>query len=266
MIGRNRQKHYKTTMRISLTRRVQVEPGVPTRRNRSMAWRPYENLIDGELDNRIPGKVTGWMRFYRRGKRPLKVVFDLKGDFHEDIRGKVIRLKNPEPSDRNGDLDREGTYMEGFSRVQRGQVGDITAGLPLGAWTEELSQKLMAQNELIWDEAGLQGAERESRRKEFAERYRQHIVAGDLYYPYAAYPYIEWYSETNGRVVLELEPSQLEILDGVPVPEKTPEEIVADEKKRDQAMVSFLCGMLEELSKENRKKGGNGKVFGLRVR
>jgi hypothetical protein len=27
-----------------------------------MAWRPCENLIEGDLDNRTPGKVTGWMR------------------------------------------------------------------------------------------------------------------------------------------------------------------------------------------------------------
>src|SRR5258708_28304531 len=45
-----------------------------------MAWRPYENLINGELDNRIPGKVTGWIRFFRGAKRPLQVRFDLAGD------------------------------------------------------------------------------------------------------------------------------------------------------------------------------------------
>jgi hypothetical protein len=28
-----------------------------------MAWRPTEYLIEGELDNTTPGKVTGWMRF-----------------------------------------------------------------------------------------------------------------------------------------------------------------------------------------------------------
>ena len=43
------------------SRPVQVEPGFMIHKN--MAWRPYENLIDGELNNRTPGKVTGWMRF-----------------------------------------------------------------------------------------------------------------------------------------------------------------------------------------------------------
>ncbi len=62
-----------------------------------MAWRPYGNLIEGELDNRVPRKVTGWIRFFRSGKKPLKAIFDLTGDFHEDIRGKIIRLSNAKP-------------------------------------------------------------------------------------------------------------------------------------------------------------------------
>lgn len=65
-----------------------------------MAWRPYENLIDGELDNRTPGQVTGWMRFHRKNATPLRVALDLTGDFHDDIRGTLIRLHNPKPSDR----------------------------------------------------------------------------------------------------------------------------------------------------------------------
>ena len=180
-----------------------------------MAWRPYENLIDGELDNRTSGKVIGWMRFFRKGKSPLRVSFDLQGDFHEDIRGGVIRLSNPNPSDRNDELDRSGSYVDGLARVQSGTVGDITAGLPLGPWTEELSHELMAQHELAWDELGITGEEREAKRQEVSSRHREHIAAGDLYYPYVSYPYIEWYSE-NGRVVLELDSSQLEIVEAPP--------------------------------------------------
>jgi hypothetical protein len=228
-----------------------------------MAWRPYENLIDGELDNHIPGKVSGWIRFMRRGKRPLRATFDLTGDFHEDIRGTVIRLSNPSPSDRSASLDREGTYMDGFSEVQRGEVGDITAGFSLGPWTEALAQKLMRQHEHTWDENGLQGIGRENRRKEVAEIYQAHIEAGDLYYPYVPYPYIEWYSD-NGRVVLELEPSQLTVISvGVSsLTEKTPGELASDARKRTQAMGDFLRDMARGLSGENRAQGGDGNVSG----
>ena len=244
---------------ISPTRRVDG-PGVNPK---PMAWRPYSNLMAGELDNRTPGKVTGWMRFIRNGKPPLRVTFDLVGDFHDDIRGTVIKLSNPNPSDEC--LDEGKTYMEGFSRVQRGTVGDMTAGLALGPWTEDLAQKLMERNELYWNERNIQGSEREARRQEFSERYRAHIAAGDLYYPYAEYPYLEWYSD-NGRVVLEIDPSQVEIVKSDSrAKEKTPAELLEDKKKREKAFASFFEGMVKDLSRVNREKGGDGNVTGIVV-
>jgi len=129
-----------------------------------MAWRPYENLIDGELDNRTPGRVTGWLRFYRRNAAPLWVVLNLKGDFHDDIRGTLIRLANPRPSDRAEALGQGGTYMKGFSPLQTGQAGDITAGFSLGPWSEEIAARLLQEHEL-------------------AVCYRRQIEARDPYYP-----------------------------------------------------------------------------------
>src|SRR5438093_10257870 len=152
---------------LSLARRAHG-PGLPLIPH-DMAWRPYQNLIDGELDNRIAGKVTGWVRFYRRGKDPFRVTFDLTGDFHEDIRGKVIRLSNPSPSDANSELGRDGTYMEGFATHQVGDAGDITAGIPLGAWTPELAQLLLAQQEARFERIGVPQSEREKYRRVFAE-------------------------------------------------------------------------------------------------
>ena len=208
-----------------------------------MAWRPYANLIDGELNNSTPGKVTGWMRFFRRGMTPLRVTFDLVGDFLEDIHGKQIQLTNPQPSDENIALDRQGTYMEKFAPVQSGVAGDITAGLPLGTWSEELAQRLMAQNEAVWNEIGLPVAEREERRKMWTERYRRHIEAGDQYFAYVEYPYIEWHSD-NGRVVLELDPLQVEVLDqeGHPMRRDTPREL--HPVKNETAMIEAFENVL----------------------
>jgi hypothetical protein len=227
-----------------------------------MAWRPNENLIAGELDNRTPGKITGWISFFRNGQTPLRVMFDLEGDFHEDIRGTVIRLSNPNPKERYPD---GGTYMKGFNPMQTGTAGDITAGLPIAPWTEALAEDLMKRHELFWDEQGIYGSEHERRRQEFSEEYRAHIAAGDLYYPYVEYPYIEWYSE-NGRVVLELDQSQLEIVKiVVPLKEKTPAELLEDQKKRQKAFESFFGDMVESFSRENRKKDGDGDVTGIVV-
>jgi hypothetical protein len=98
-----------------------------------------------------------------------------------------------------------------------------------------------------------------------SERYRAHIAARDLYYPYVQYPYVEWYSE-NGRVVLELDQSQLEVVNVVgPLREKTPEELFEGEKKREKALGSFLGAMAESFSRKNRNNGGDGNVTGIVV-
>jgi len=230
-----------------------------------MAWRPYENLIDGELDNRTPGKVIGWLRFYRKNVEPLRVTFNLEGDFHDDIRGALIRLSNPHPSDCAEPLGQEGTYMGGFSPMQTGEAGDITAGISLGPWSQEIADRLMQEHEVAWDEMQLPRAEREKQRRECATRYRRHIEAGDPYYPYVAYPYIEWYSEANGRVVLELDDAQVSVVGREAPREKTPAERLAARQMREAPLAKFLAGLVQDLAKQNREKGDDGGVFGVRV-
>jgi len=218
-----------------------------------MAWRPHENLIEGELSNRVPGKVTGWMRFFRRRRQPLRVIFDLAGDFHEDIRGSDIVLKNYAPTDKNISLERDGTYMEGFDPVQRGTVGDMTAGFSLGPWTEELAEQLKAQLELNWQENGLTGTELEDRRQDIAARYAAKIAAGELFYSYVDYPYLEWYSD-NGRVVLELDPDQITAIPPeTPPMEKSPQELAQDWANRAKSFGNFMHGMVKSF-----RKGKNG--------
>ena len=152
-----------------------------------MAWRPTERLIEGELDNTISGKVTGWMRF--AGKKE-KIIFDLEGDFHRDIRGAKVRLLG------NGEsvnAEESARYMEGFSTVQKGNVGDMTAGL--------------------------------------------------LPQDYGDSPYFELYSDQNGRIVIELEPGQIEILTPpIPFCESDP----IDRNKQAQNMANFLCGLASD--------------------
>ncbi|MFC1677907.1 DUF2958 domain-containing protein [Planctomycetota bacterium] len=89
-----------------------------------MAWRPSEQLIEGVLDNTAPNKVTGSMLF--AGMKE-KVVFDLEGNFHRDIRGAKVRLRGEGESASEVVAEK---YMEGFSTLQKGKVGDMTAGLP----------------------------------------------------------------------------------------------------------------------------------------
>jgi len=148
-----------------------------------MAWRPTEYLIEGELDNRNPGKVTGWMKFAGMQKN---VTFNLEGDFHRDIRGAKVRLRGDGESANAEEAEK---YMEGFAQHQTGSTGDMTAG------------------------------------REPAD--------------YVSYPYWEWYAE-NGRVVVELEPDQVELLtQPIPACESDP----LDRKKQAENMATFLCGV-----------------------
>ena len=148
-----------------------------------MAWRPTDYLIEACLDNSVPDKVTGWMRF--TGLKE-KVVFYLEGNFHRDIRGAKVRLRGDGES---AEPEIAAKYMEGFATVQKGNVGDMTAG------------------------------------REPAD--------------YVSYPYWEWYAQ-NGRVVVELEPDQVEILTPpIPACESYP----LDRKKQAENMAGFLCGI-----------------------
>ena len=155
-----------------------------------MAWRPNEQFIEGILDNTVPGKVTGWMKFAGMNE---KVIFDfLEGNFHRDIRGAKVRLRGCGES---ADASQAAKYLEGFSTLQKGKVGDMTAGLPPYDYTKDTA-------------------------------------------------YFEFYSEDNGRVVIELDTDQVELI-SQPIPACESDPI----SRKDQAenMGKFLCGLACDL-------------------
>ncbi|MEM1354993.1 MAG: hypothetical protein AAGH88_08930 [Planctomycetota bacterium] len=154
-----------------------------------MAWRPSSYLIEGELDNTAPGRVTGWMIFKGLEKR---VTFDLAGDFHRDIRGAKLRLFG---DGERADTNEAAAYLHGMSRHQTGQAGDITAG-----------------------------------------RAPQ---------DYGDYPYIEWYGQHNGRVVIELDRDAVEVI-GRPIPWIESDPI--SRAGQQQNMAAFLGSLVQEIS------------------
>ena len=149
-----------------------------------MAWRPNDQFIEGVLDNTVPNKVTGWMKF---AGMEQKVVFDLDGNFHRDIRGAKVRLLGDGES---ADPNESQNYMKGFEAIQKGKAGDMTAGRP-------------PQD-------------------------------------YVDYGYFEWYSEANGRCVIELDPAQVELL-AQPIPACESDPI--SRKNQTENMAEFMCGI-----------------------
>jgi hypothetical protein len=106
-----------------------------------------------------------------------KVILDLAGDFHRDIRGTRIYLCG-------GASLKGASYMRGFSPRQTGKAGDMTAGYP----------------------------------------------PCDFKYG----PYFEWYSEQNGRVLLQPKLHQLRIC-GMPPPASECTPISREEQERPYA-------------------------------
>ena len=130
-----------------------------------MAWRIDEQLIRGEIDNRVHGRVTGRLWFVGR---EAPVILDLSGNAWRDIAGHLIRFTNPAPKVGPPDA------LDGFASEQRGVVGDITASRRVKVPDCPLDEVLRLVR------AG----------KKFPWHWGNSL-------------YLEWHGERNGRVVIE---------------------------------------------------------------
>ncbi len=132
-----------------------------------MAWRIADSVVEGELDNTIKGRVTGWLRLVGRDEL---VRLELRGNCRPDLAGwrfRIVRLK-PVPT------WAKPVDLEGFASDQTGQAGDILADQVLRDFdcpVEELLARIRAGEPP-------------------PEELRQAV-------------YLEWYSDRNGRVVIQ---------------------------------------------------------------
>ncbi len=129
----------------------------------SMAFRIDDAVLRGEIDNTVEGRTTGRIWLVGR-EEPL--TLDLDGDCWRDLAGARLTFENPEPSP---DPD-AGT----LSSVQTGVVGDITASRKARIATvgEDEIQSL-------------------------------HASGREIPYEWKNLLYLEWFSEANGRVLIE---------------------------------------------------------------
>ena len=137
-----------------------------------MAWRIQDNVIRGEIDNRIKGTVHG--RIWIHGAaEPLQI--ELKGNACADLAGCLLKFRNPGKTFAlSGDCQ--------LHPLQTGTVGDLTASRKVrvpDVSTEEFAS---------WPKG--------------APRPAEHM--GNCLY-------LEWFSEKNGRLVIEGLDWELEI-------------------------------------------------------
>ncbi|HEX7617973.1 MAG TPA: hypothetical protein VF480_04550 [Verrucomicrobiae bacterium] len=129
-----------------------------------MAWRIQDSVIRGEIDNRLKGRVCG--KLWVNGlDEPVKL--DLVGNACPDLAGCLLKFKNPaKPSPMRS--------KPGFNPLQRGKIGSLTASQKVRVFT-------------ISDEEAFEMIDRGEKPPT--------RTANALY--------LEWFSEGNGRVVIE---------------------------------------------------------------
>ena len=137
-----------------------------------MAWRIHDSVIRGEIDNRVKGVVRGKLQLH--GLVGL-VMLELKGNACADLAGCLLKFKNPA---KTLPLPRKPE----FNPLQRGRIGNLSA-----------SQKVRVFS--IPNEEAFEMIERGNKPPE--------RTANALY--------LEWFSEGNGRVVIENADYELKI-------------------------------------------------------
>jgi hypothetical protein len=170
-----------------------------------MAWRIEKHVLRGEIDNREKGRVTG--RIWLSG-RDGPLALELQGNAWRDLAGHVLRFTNPRPATPFDD-------DAGFAAQQIGVVGDITASRKVRVPTctdEELTAHIRAKTKFPWQ--------------------------------WGNSLYLEWFSETNGRVVIEAAHYQLDL-----DPERAWEMTVTEEEDQRRANGEAIMNFMGRLTR-----------------
>ncbi len=176
-----------------------------------MAWRLDTCVVRGEIDNTVRGKINGEI-WLAQHPRPLRL--ELTGNAWSDVAGCKIAFHNPQSIARKG--------LEDLSPMQRGKVGDMT-----------VSRKVRILDVPL-DEA--------KKLSKAGKPIPEHL--GNCIY-------LEWYSQVNGRVVIESTDYCVRISDRTwsMTPEEEKEQVRINQTVRETWMRQILEAELLENAK-----------------
>jgi hypothetical protein len=144
-----------------------------------MAWRPDHFVIAGELDNTLFGWTIGWLEL---SGFEFRLQLKLAGNCHPDLAGWKFRIQRIDPElppklnddDNYDDEDNKKTVHSTIYSDQSGHVGDITAD-------QMIKQFDMTDDEIV-----------------------RRLMAGEKpTFTLQKCFYLEWFSNRNGRVVIQ---------------------------------------------------------------
>jgi len=177
-----------------------------------MAFRIHDSVVRGEIDNRIKGAVRG--KVWVDG-RDEPIVLELKGNAWPDLAGCLLTFVNPQKRYPH-------EHLVSLRPLQRGSIGDLTASRKVRVFDVPLEEAM----EMI--------------RRE--EKPPEHM-ANSLY--------LEWFSEANGRVVIESADYELTI--SAPEWRMTPEEDLDRARQAASGMDDFMTKLTQAI--EQHKHG-----------
>ncbi len=174
-----------------------------------MAWRIDEAVAHGEIDNTVEGHTTG--RIWLAG-RDEPLILSLNGDCWRDLAGTRLQFENPKPV--------SVPDAEALDVDQAGIVGDMTASR---------KNKVPTVSE-----------------QEFHDLYQNHQ---EIPHEWRNTLYLEWFSEINGRVVIESADYILTI---------SPHEWEMDEDAENAQMLANLNSMRDFMAQVIRRRTPEG--------
>jgi hypothetical protein len=176
-----------------------------------MAFRIHDSVVRGEIDNRVKGIVRG--KIWVEG-RLEPVVLELKGNAWPDLAGCLLTFTNP--------LKRvPHHHLASLHPVQRGTIGDLTASHKVRVFDVPMPEAY------LMSKRGAKPPEH---------------MANSLY--------LEWFSEANGRVVIESADYHLEI--STPKWRMTPQENEERARQAAAGMDDFMHKLTEAIEQHQR--------------
>jgi len=177
-----------------------------------MAFRIHDSVVRGEIDNRVKGIVRG--QIWVEG-RAQPVQLELTGNAWPDLAGCLLTFRNPLARIAHEHLDT-------LAPLQRGSIGDLTASRKVRVFDIPLTDALeMCHRD---------------------EKPPEHM-ANSIY--------LEWFSQANGRVVIES--ADYEVTLSTPEWRLTPEEDTQRAEQAASGMVDFMKRLTEAV--ETQKRG-----------
>jgi hypothetical protein len=171
-----------------------------------MAFRIHDSIVRGEIDNRVKGTVRGKIWLESRIK---PVVLELEGNAWPDLAGCLLKFSNPQKRVPHPELD-------SLRTIQHGTIGDITASRKVRVFDIPTEEAYMM-----------------SKRGEKPPEHMANCL------------YLEWFSDFNGRVVIESTDYILDISE--PEWRMTPEEHSQRAKLAADGMNRFMRRLTEAI-------------------